>query len=40
MALTILQRDVTIEENIRGKRLGAGWDENVLDQIYAGFVTI
>ena len=37
MALTILQRDTTINENIRGKRLRAGWDGNVLDQIYAGF---
>ena len=40
MALTILQRDTTIKENIRGKRLRAGWDENVLDQIYAGFTAI
>jgi predicted transposase YbfD/YdcC len=40
MALTILQRDITIKENIRGKRLRAGWDENVLDQIYAGFTAI
>ena len=27
MALNILQRDTTIKENIRGKRLRAGWDE-------------
>ena len=40
MALTILQRDTTIKENIRGKRLRAGWDENVLTQIYAGFTAI
>ena len=40
MALTILQRDITIKENIRGKRLRAGWDDNVLDQIYAGFTAI
>ena len=40
MALTILQRDITIKENIRGKRLRAGWDENVLDQIYAGFTAV
>jgi predicted transposase YbfD/YdcC len=38
MALTILQRDTTIKENIRGKRLRAGWDEAVLDEIYAGFL--
>jgi hypothetical protein len=37
MALNILQRDTTIKENIRGKRLRAGWDESVLGAIYAGF---
>ncbi|MBC8001108.1 MAG: ISAs1 family transposase [Opitutaceae bacterium] len=37
MALNILQRDTTQKENIRGKRLRAGWDEKVLDAIYAGF---
>jgi predicted transposase YbfD/YdcC len=37
MALNILQRDTTLRENIRGKRLRAGWDDNVLDAIYAGF---
>jgi predicted transposase YbfD/YdcC len=37
MALNILQRDTTQKENIRGKRLRAGWDERVLDAIYAGF---
>ena len=37
MALSILQRDTTIKENIRGKRLRAGWDERVLNAIYAGF---
>lgn len=37
MALNILQRDTTIKENIRGKRLRAGWDDSVLDAIYAGF---
>jgi predicted transposase YbfD/YdcC len=37
MALNILQRDTTIKENIRGKRLRAGWDEKVLNAIYAGF---
>ena len=40
MALTILQRDTTINENIRGKRLRAGWDESVLDDIYAGFTAV
>ncbi len=37
MALNILQRDTSCKENIRGKRLRAGWDENVLDQIYSRF---
>jgi predicted transposase YbfD/YdcC len=37
MALNILQQDTTVKENIRGKRLRAGWDEKVLDAIYAGF---
>jgi predicted transposase YbfD/YdcC len=37
MALTMLQRDTTIKENIRGKRLRAGWDESVLKRIYEGF---
>lgn len=37
MALNILQRDTTIKENIRGKRLRAGWSNTVLENIYAGF---
>jgi len=37
MALNILQQDTTLKENIRGKRLRAGWDDKVLDAIYAGF---
>jgi predicted transposase YbfD/YdcC len=37
MALNILQQDTTLKENIRGKRLRAGWDETVLNAIYAGF---
>jgi predicted transposase YbfD/YdcC len=37
MALNILQRDTSLKENIRGKRLRAGWDDTVLDAIYAGF---
>jgi predicted transposase YbfD/YdcC len=40
MALNILQQDTSIKENIRGKRLRAGWDESVLDAIYAGFSAI
>jgi predicted transposase YbfD/YdcC len=37
MALNILQKDTTLKDSIRGKRLRAGWDESVLDKIYAGF---
>jgi predicted transposase YbfD/YdcC len=37
MALNILQRDTSIKENIRGKRLRAGWDDSVLSAIYTGF---
>jgi hypothetical protein len=32
----ILQQDTTVKETIRGKRLRAGWDESLLDAIYAG----
>lgn len=37
MALNVLQRDTTVKDSIRGKRLRAGWDDRVLDAIYAGF---
>ena len=37
MALNILQQDTTVKDNIRGKRMRAGWDDGVLDGIYAGF---
>lgn len=40
MSLNILQRDTTVKDNIRGKRLRAGWDETVLDQLWAGFTAI
>lgn len=40
MALNILQRDTTVKDNIRGKRLRAGWDERVLDQIWTAFSAI
>jgi predicted transposase YbfD/YdcC len=29
MSLNILQRDTTVKDNIRGKRLRAGWDETI-----------
>lgn len=33
MALNTLQRDTTVKDNIRGKRIRAGWDDSVLDGI-------
>lgn len=40
MALNILQKDTTVKDNIRGKRLRAGWDEQVLNQIWTAFSAI
>ncbi|TWT81308.1 hypothetical protein CA13_27600 [Planctomycetes bacterium CA13] len=37
MALNVLQRDTTVKHSIRGKRLRAGRDGSVLDNIYASF---
>lgn len=37
MALNVLQQDTSVKDSIRGKRLRAGWDDAVLDNIYAGF---
>ena len=37
LAMTILQQDTTQKENIRGKRLMAGWNTDVLEQIFTGF---
>lgn len=37
MALNVLQRDKTVKDNIRGKRLRAGWDEDVLERIWTAF---
>ena len=37
MALNILQRDTSIKDAIRGKRLRAGWDDNVLLNIFTAF---
>ena len=36
LAVNILQRDTTIKSSIRGKRLQAGWNNNVLEAILAG----
>jgi predicted transposase YbfD/YdcC len=35
MALNLLRLDTTIKDNIRGKRLRAGWDDHALDHIFA-----
>ena len=40
MALNILQRDTTVKDHIRGKRLRAGWDEQVLEQIWTTFSAV
>jgi predicted transposase YbfD/YdcC len=37
LALSILQRDTSVKDNLRGKRLRAGWDEEVLLKILTGF---
>lgn len=40
MALNILQLDTTQKDTIRGKRLSAGWNDDVLEQVYAGFLGV
>lgn len=40
LALNILRQDTSLKENLRGKRLRAGWDERVLDAILAGFSSL
>jgi hypothetical protein len=37
LALSILQQDTTLKESLRGKRLMAGWDEQVLARLLLGF---
>jgi len=37
LALAILRQDSTVKDNLRGKRLRAGWDEEVLMQLLTGF---
>lgn len=39
LALSILQRDTSVKDNLRGKRLRAGWDDEVLLKILTGFST-
>jgi predicted transposase YbfD/YdcC len=37
LALNILKQDTTLKSSLRGKRLQAGWNNNVLEAILAGF---
>jgi predicted transposase YbfD/YdcC len=37
LALSILQRDRSVKDNLRGKRLRAGWDDEVLLKTLTGF---
>ena len=37
LALNILQQDTTVKSSIRGKRLQAGWNNDILEAILAGF---
>ncbi|OAI38708.1 hypothetical protein AYO40_01760 [Planctomycetaceae bacterium SCGC AG-212-D15] len=37
LVLSLLQQDTSVNDNLRGKRLSAGWDEGVLLKILAGF---
>ena len=37
LALSILQQDISSNDSLRGKRLSAGWDEDRLLHILAGF---
>ncbi len=38
MATNILKLDTTIKDNVRGKRMSAGWNEDTLEKLLAGFV--
>jgi predicted transposase YbfD/YdcC len=37
LALSILQKDTSVKDNLRGKRLRAGWDEKTLQTILTSF---
>ncbi|MEZ6054376.1 MAG: hypothetical protein R3C02_26470 [Planctomycetaceae bacterium] len=39
LSLNILRQDTSLKENIRGKRLRAGWNETILDSIDQAFQT-
>ena len=38
IALNILQRDTTVKSSLRGKRLQAGWNNDVLEAILTGCI--
>jgi len=40
LALSVLQQDTSIKSSIRGKRLQAGWNEEVLEAIICGFTAL
>jgi predicted transposase YbfD/YdcC len=40
LALSVLQQDTSIKSSIRGKRLQAGWNEDILEGILCGFTAI
>jgi len=40
LALSILQQDTSLKSSIRGKRLQAGWNEEILERILCGFTAI
>jgi hypothetical protein len=37
LTLSTLQRDRSLKDSLRGKRLRAGWDDEVLLQLLTGF---
>jgi len=37
LVLSLLQRDTSVKDSLRGKRLRAGWDDEILLQILTGF---
>ena len=40
LALSVLQQDTSLKSSIRGKRLQAGWNEEILERILCGFSAI
>jgi predicted transposase YbfD/YdcC len=40
LALSVLQQDTSIKSSIRGKRLQAGWNEEILEAIICGFTAL